>query len=1069
MARLPFQQATVLPQQNRLSAPNVPNAPGPMDVSVPGGGAQNRALMSLGESIARIGRTAADIYLTQAEKEKDEQNKIAIVEYGQFRDRARNQFFQSLEQDPPADMADALARYEQFYSGGDAKDLEANGLYQQTQRFLKGKSKRVQKAVTQMFDDKRIADQDLIAMQEIRKQQQAKVGAAINSAQQGLTAKLQSLTPEDLAGAKNYDPTQRRQLIATDLENVINPTLEGLSPGLRRQAEERLQTTIRSAAEQLYNAQQSAIDDDVRADYVRLKQEIITSGGPREERLAMLDEMQSSMFADGLLSAEQAAVNLVNYEREIDNSDIKLLRNSGDIQVVAGLLNTLLNDKESFPSLSANERAEQANETKTRLETLQKQATQEVRRNLLLTVGAILDPNLTEGQRAEVESVANLEQQLANVPDENTKLVFKGLHSYALQAKNTVETLPEKTEAELAQAEESLVPPRFIGGDLNADVAHFSGIYNGVVKEINAIRKLRADDGASFAVIPEGTDPLDASNLDNVVATQLEYKGFQNTNNLSPSQLRGLHQAKAIRLLSKQTAAKYLEDYLKTTNGDERFEFMMGIERRTGSYGSLVVTELARKRKENGIGLPYYSQLYTEVTDPAVRQNMFDTELNSKSNRSRVRDIFKADMGAVRAEMMQNESFQNFYKSFESDRGSVPLMNDFNEFMTDYVLEMGARGMDLGDAVDMAADHLIGVNFTFIQPNAETPPLLLRNAQLDGIPAGSAEVALTNYTETLLAERRQGFIDLAGSDDLYTWAKKGDDSGLELLFFNEERAQYVTTGVIMPFTRLRVLAERHMNNEAIDSSDAMFAEDQAVIDTMLESYGVGQEMLGLGVGKPIEEPEGINPVNTGKKTSAGRVIWKKNGEEYSEITRTVQLETGKWITTPTVDKDGNVVPIEKITKFLNENGNIDFVTGKELPVFDTEKAASKYAEERSNSYNNETTQKTEPEPAPEDPELAQLNGFVTQARAFLDTVPGEQMVEVERLIEGAEVLRARIVYNKGKEAAMKQLRLLETQLQLLQGKTASKEQMRKLLGSQPELDPELRAEMEALLRSRQDR
>ena len=81
-------------------------------------------------------------------------------------------------------------------------------------------------------------------------------------------------------------------------------------------------------------------------------------------------------------------------------------------------------------------------------------------------------------------------------------------------------------------------------------------------------------------------------------------------------------------------------------------------------------------------------------------------------------------------------------------------------------------------------------------------------------------------------------------------------------------------------------------------------------------------------------------------------------------------------------------------------------------------------------------------------------------------MPEEQLAEAERLIEGAEVLRARIAYNKGKEAAMKQLRLLETQLQLLQGKTASKEQMRKLLGSQPELDPELRAKMEALLKSR---
>jgi hypothetical protein len=49
---------------------------------------------------------------------------------------------------------------------------------------------------------------------------------------------------------------------------------------------------------------------------------------------------------------------------------------------------------------------------------------------------------------------------------------------------------------------------------------------------------------------------------------------------------------------------------------------------------------------------------------------------------------------------------------------------------------------------------------------------------------------------------------------------------------------------------------------------------------------------------------------------------------------------------------------------------------------------------------------------------------------------------------------------------MKQLRLLETQLQLMQGKTASEEQMRKLLGSSPELDPKLRAEMEAFLRGR---
>ena len=156
---------------------------------------------------------------------------------------------------------------------------------------------------------------------------------------------------------------------------------------------------------------------------------------------------------------------------------------------------------------------------------------------------------------------------------------------------------------------------------------------------------------------------------------------------------------------------------------------------------------------------------------------------------------------------------------------------------------------------------------------------------------------------------------------------------------------------------------------------------------MLESYGVGQEMLGVGVGKPIEQPE----------------------EEVVE------------------DVAADVAP---------------------------------------------PAQEEAQEPEPVDPDLQQLDSFVTQARAFLDTVPTDTVnpqSEVERLIEGAEVLRARIVNNKGKEAAMKQLRLLETQLQLMQGKTASKEQMRKLLGSSPELDPELRAKMEALVRSRRER
>jgi len=979
MARLPFQQATVLPQQNRLQAPSVPNAPGPMPTEVPGANARYQALQSLGESIAKIGRTAADIYLTQAEKEQDEQAKIAIVEYGQFRDQARNAFFRSLEEDPPVDMADAMARYEQFYTGGDENDANANGLYQQTQRFLKGKSKRVQKAVTQLFDDKRVADQDLLAMQEIRKQQAVRVGDSVTAGRERLTAKMQDLTPEALTRFNNVDPTERRNLIATELQEAIAPALDDLSPGLRLQAEERLRSTVESTAGQYFNAIENFQESKLRAFYVNEEDRILRSPGGRDERLGELEDMLTAMSSENLITPEQAADNLIKYGQAIDSGDIKTLRDSGDIAVVAGLLESLRNDEESFPSLTTNERAREIELTRSRLETLQDRATRQVRSNLVLTVSAILDPNLEPKDRAQLESTTALEAQLANIPDETTKQVFRGLHSYAKDSYRTISNLGERSKAELIQAEEDLTPPRFIGGALNEDFSLFDAIYKNSVGQINAVRKQRESNGASFYQRPEGTSGLDYANLQGKIATQLRYYGYQNPENLKPRELRGLWQANAVRLFSDQEVAEEKARYDQLTTGAEKNAYMIDLERRSGTLAPLVSAELARKHAaDGGIGLPYHAQLYKEVSNPAVLENLHAAEQNSEVNRRQVRDRFggaNETLQNVRTEMLANDAILDFFDSFKSDPGATPVVNNLSEFMVDYILEMGNRpNVTLDDAVDMAARHLVEENYSFLQSNGETAPLLIRTELLDGLPAGSAETALTVYTENLFAERKQGLVDLAGSDDLWTWTAKGDGSGIELLLFNQERAQFVTSGVVLPFNELRIITEKHMNDEAIDPSYGKFQEDQAVIDTMLEGYGVG-------VGKPIERPE-----------------------------------------TPTVEE----------------------VAPEVAP----------------------TTQETAPEPEPVDPDLQQLDSFVLRARTFLDEVPPEKLAEAERLIEGAEVLRARIVYNKGKEAAMKQLRLLETQLELMQGKTASEEQMRKLLGSSPELDPKLRAEMEAFLRGR---
>jgi hypothetical protein len=965
-----------------------------MPTQVPGANARYQALQSLGESIAKIGRTAADIYLTQAEKEQDEQAKIAIVEYGQFRDQARNAFFRSLEEDPPVDMADAMARYEQFYTGGDETDANANGLYQQTQRFLKGKSKRVQKAVTQLFDDKRIADQDLLAMQEIRKQQAVRVGDSVTAGRERLTAKMQDLTPEALTRFNNVDPTERRNQIATELQETIAPALDDLSPGLRAQAEERLRSTVESTAGQYFSAIENFQESKLRAFYVNEEDRILRSPGGRDERLGELEDMLTAMSSENLITPEQAANDLIKYGQAIDSGDIKTLRDSGDIAVVAGLLESLRDDEESFPSLTTNERAREIELTRSRLETLQDRATRQVRSNLVLTVSAILDSNLEPKDRAQLESTTALEAQLANIPDETTKQVFRGLHSYAKDSYRTISNLGERSKAELIQAEEDLTPPRFIGGALNEDFSLFDAIYKNSVGQINAVRKQRESNGASFYQRPEGTSGLDYANLQGKIATQLRYYGYQNPENLKPRELRGLWQANAVRLFSDQEVAEEKARYDQLTTGAEKNAYMIDLERRSGTLAPLVSAELARKHAaDGGIGLPYHAQLYKEVSNPAVLENLHAAEQNSEVNRRQVRDRFggaNETLQNVRTEMLANDAILDFFDSFKSDPGATPVVNNLSEFMVDYILEMGNRpNVTLDDAVDMAARHLVEENYSFLQSNGETAPLLIRTELLDGLPAGSAETALTVYTENLFAERKQGLVDLAGSDDLWTWTAKGDGSGIELLLFNQERAQFVTSGVVLPFNELRIITEKHMNGDAdLFLSDQAKQQVNAILD---ETFG------------PVERP---------------------------------------------------AAPIE-------------------------EAAPAMATDRRSRALRKEA----EPKPPPEEPvapppdqDLLAAQSFLSRARDFEPSVTGtDQMVVVERLIEGADIIQQKLqvlgppktaTEKRSREKLMRELRLLETQLDLIQGNTASKEQIRNLVGDKPEVDPETRKMLEDLLNRR---
>ncbi len=86
---------------------------------------------------------------------------------------------------------------------------------------------------------------------------------------------------------------------------------------------------------------------------------------------------------------------------------------------------------------------------------------------------------------------------------------------------------------------------------------------------------------------------------------------------------------------------------------------------------------------------------------------------------------------------------------------------------------------------------------------------------------------------------------------------------------------------------------------------------------------------------------------TGEMTTKGREVFREGEVQYSERTITFQMENGKWITIPSVDKEGNELTQEQLEEFVAQNGPKDPVTGEELPTFDDVEEAEKYAAQRS--------------------------------------------------------------------------------------------------------------------------
>ena len=96
--------------------------------------------------------------------------------------------------------------------------------------------------------------------------------------------------------------------------------------------------------------------------------------------------------------------------------------------------------------------------------------------------------------------------------------------------------------------------------------------------------------------------------------------------------------------------------------------------------------------------------------------------------------------------------------------------------------------------------------------------------------------------------------------------------------------------------------------------------------------------------RPVARPRS----KTGEETKYGRPMWKDEatGDLFSEKTVTVPYGDG-FVVMPSVLEDGSELTEEQIFDYVRRNGPVDFMTGENLPIFESIEEADTYAQKRS--------------------------------------------------------------------------------------------------------------------------
>jgi len=190
---------------------------------------------------------------------------------------------------------------------------------------------------------------------------------------------------------------------------------------------------------------------------------------------------------------------------------------------------------------------------------------------------------------------------------------------------------------------------------------------------------------------------------------------------------------------------------------------------------------------------------------------------------------------------------------------------------------------------------------------------------------------------------------LNNPDEMVTWGLTNSEMQTYL-----EGIKYGSTNAWTAFVRKirEILGLSAKEDTAL--SELLRISDELLSADVKQITSVTEELTGGSSSGKLLSSLKRKKYSKGSITRVGRKVYHdEEGQPYSEKTETIQLDDGRWVNYPTIDKDGNKIP-EKLFKKLVESqatkeGVVDFITGEVLPTFKDKEEAIKQAVKRSKS------------------------------------------------------------------------------------------------------------------------